>query len=121
MTSQFQQMFSAFQQQLTNNLGQYGTNRLHDSEDKYNELVTNHTRLQQNCNALKDKYQKQTIELLSLKNNTEHLSDRVDDLSQCKSKTMQLDKAIVELKTLKNIQPLRDFSRSKRLILKLMF
>ncbi|XP_071136988.1 uncharacterized protein MG328 homolog [Mytilus edulis] len=128
VTSQLQQMFSAFQQQLTKDLGQYETNRSQDMERKYTELARNHTQLQenfnvmkynfgqlqQNCNAMKDKYQNQTIELLSLKNNVVHLSDRVDDISQCKNKTMELEKAIVELKVLKSIQPLRDFSVLKQ-------
>ncbi|CAC5371308.1 unnamed protein product [Mytilus coruscus] len=57
-----------------------------------------------------DKYQNQMIELLFAKNKTEHLSDRVNDLSQCKNKTMELEKAVDQLKVSKSIQPLCDFS-----------
>lgn len=124
MTSQLQQMFSGFQQQLTKDLGQYETNKSQDFEGKYTKLVRNHTQLQQNFdvmkynfgqlqqnfNELKGKYQNQTIELLSMKNNAVHLSNRVDDLSQFKNKTIELEKAVGQLKVLKSIQPLRDFS-----------
>ncbi|CAG2197572.1 unnamed protein product [Mytilus edulis] len=124
MTSQLQQMFYGFQKQLTKDLGQCETNKSQDFEGKYTELVRNHTQLQQNFdvikynfgqlqqnfNDLKDKYQNQTIELLSMKNNAVHLSNRIDDLSQFKNKTIELEKAVGQLKVLKSIQPLHDFS-----------
>ncbi|CAG2225855.1 unnamed protein product [Mytilus edulis] len=88
LTSQMQQMFISFQNKTKHDTVQNAANGTQELERKYQELWVNFTHLQNKLDEIQMNFTK--------------------EMAQCKNKIMGHEKELTDLRTLKNIQPLRD-------------
>jgi hypothetical protein len=136
LSAQIQQMFDSLEQKIYNNGVQNETSKPNDYwEQKYRALEDNYNKLQTRVELLQTKYNVQQLELISMKNETmeckrcnylqlesnyTRLQNRMEsveyeytswkgELISLRNRSLEHDKDIVDLKMLKNIQPIQDF------------
>jgi predicted nuclease with TOPRIM domain len=129
-------MFDSLEQKIYNNGVQNETSKPNDYwEQKYRALEDNYNKLQTRVELLQTKYNVQQLELISMKNETmeckrcnylqlesnyTRLQNRMEsveyeytswkgELISLRNRSLEHDKDIVDLKMLKNIQPIQDF------------
>ncbi|CAG2236590.1 unnamed protein product [Mytilus edulis] len=88
LTSQMQEMFVSLQNKTKHDNVQNASNGTQELERKYQELWVNYSHLQNKLDEIQMNFTK--------------------EMAQCKNKIMGHEKELTDLRTLKNIQPLRD-------------